>query len=232
MSDRNRAARAERQRLLVTGFGPFPGVPENASGVIASRVAGRARHARPDAEIASAVLPTEWRSAPVMLRSCIEAFRPHAVVHLGISARAWGLVVETLARNRTRKMADASGREPLEERVVPGGPGTLRTAIAIGGLVNRLQMSGLPVARSNDAGRYICNAVYYHSLGLARRSLAHRQVVLVHLPTIVGTAGAIEPERRRSEMAEEPAIAGLMQVIELCLAVRAPGPRLGGNREG
>ena len=218
MSNRN------AKRLLVTGFGPFAGVLENASGVLAAKVAGLARQRWPEAHIAAALLPTEWRRGPEALGAVLDHHRPDVVLHLGISPRAQGLVVETLARNRTKETVDAIGYKPVEDRLLPGGPAALRSAVAIGPILGRLWREGVPARRSNDAGRFICNAVYYHSLLVAGRSGARRQVVLVHLPAIVGSAGVLEDGKPRNQMAEGQAVAGLLHVMDMCLEeTRAAG---------
>jgi hypothetical protein len=48
-------------------------------------------------------------------------------------------------------------------------------------------------------------------------------VARVQQPTTAATAGVLDPEKRRSEMAEGPAIAGLIRVLDFCLAARPAG---------
>lgn len=219
--------RRELPRVLLTGFGPFPGVAENASGSLAVAVTHLARQRWRDAEITCVLLPTEWRAGPSVLTKTLAEHQPDVVVHLGVSGKASGLVIETLARNRARSVNDAAGRTPVDNRVAPGGPASLRAPIAIGGLMARLAREGVPAVRSNDAGRYICNAVYYHSLAAAHRSDPRRQVVLVHLPPLVGETGVLEADKPVKSMPGDLAVTGLMSVIGYCLGHVRPGRVLG-----
>ncbi len=53
--------RAElRSTVLLTGFGPFPGVPSNTSADLVKKVVRLARRTLPEFHFAAAVLPTEW----------------------------------------------------------------------------------------------------------------------------------------------------------------------------
>ena len=53
-----------RPIVLLTGFGPFPGVPENATAVLVPRLAKAARELFPTYDFVAEILPTEWTAAP------------------------------------------------------------------------------------------------------------------------------------------------------------------------
>ncbi len=53
-----------RPRVLVTGFGPFPGVAENPSAWLAETLAAEPPNF--DAEFHARVVPTAWQAAELM----------------------------------------------------------------------------------------------------------------------------------------------------------------------
>ena len=59
-ADRRGKGRA-RTSVLITGFGPFPGVPSNATMQLLPQLAQVAPKSFPDVHFAFEVLPTEWR---------------------------------------------------------------------------------------------------------------------------------------------------------------------------
>lgn len=159
--------RQEPQRILVTGFGPFPGMPFNASGALIRALAETPRRGIPGPRLITAVLPTDWRLALAQLRGVIAGARPHAALHFGVSARARGFAIETRAFNQTCARADCAGCQPPGRCIRRNAPGVLRATLPATRLVQRLRMAGIPAALSNDAGRYLCNAVMFESLWLA-----------------------------------------------------------------
>ena len=73
-----------RPRVLVTGFGPFPGVAENPSAWLAETLASQPP--KIDAELHAKVLPTAWQAAELMPR-LYEKLQPHVMIHFGVSPR-------------------------------------------------------------------------------------------------------------------------------------------------
>src|SRR5262245_24302580 len=98
-----------RPVILLTGFGPFPGMPENASARLVERLAPAARRIFSGFGIEAAVLPTEWRAGPQRLESLLAAFQPVIALHFGVSAHAKGFTVESRGRNAACALPDAAG---------------------------------------------------------------------------------------------------------------------------
>ena len=148
-------------RLLITGFGPFPGVPDNPSGRLARRLAASPHLRRllgqaPDC----LVLDTRYGALDTGLAPAL-AKRPHAVLMIGVAARRSRVCVETRAINRvSRLFPDAGGAVGRTLAFEPGGPAQRRSPAATPILV-ALRRAGLDAAASRDAGRYLCNAAYY-----------------------------------------------------------------------
>jgi pyroglutamyl-peptidase len=176
---------ARRPRILVTGFGPFPGQPFNASAALVAALAEDEAVAALPAEVAVDILPTDWRRGLELAGRLTETFRPDAVVHFGVSSKARHFEIETRAFNAARLAPDCSGAMPAGYHIVRGAPPVLSATLPAPLLLRRLRLAGLPVSLSRDAGRYLCNAALYHSLAKAARSNRRTQVGFIHMPALL-----------------------------------------------
>lgn len=157
-----------RTRILITGFGPFPGQPRNASSLLVEAIAAKAPRLLPGFDVHAATLPTEWLAAPQRLDKLTLELQPAVSVHFGVSHRARGFVVETRARNVRDDVFDACGAVPDAPCIAESGPQELAATLPTGLIVERLRRRGIPVQMSRDAGGYLCNALLYHSLHASR----------------------------------------------------------------
>lgn len=169
-------SRGAAPRLLIVGFGPFPGVKVNPSGCLARRIAGAPRLRRAlGGPPRCLVMETVYGAIAFQLGPALAA-APDAVLMIGLARRARVVRVETRARNRaSRLFPDAGGATPGGLALEPRGPAERRSAEAPRALA-RLRRFGLPVRASNDAGRYLCNASYFRALAQARPTL------FLHIP--------------------------------------------------
>ena len=170
------------RRLLVTGFGRFPGAPANPTQALVAALARRRRPALAGIELITAVLPVTWAGAPAQLRALIAAHRPDAVLTFGLAGRARRLRLETRAVNRGEGLrADAAGqvhmgpaldREGPRARFVRGSMMRLRRAIT---------EAGAPVELSRNAGTYLCNAALWTALAAVPKDLP---MAFIHVPPL------------------------------------------------
>jgi pyroglutamyl-peptidase len=168
--------------LLLTGFGPFPGVPANPSKRLIARLAEIARRRWPKLHVVTLVLPTEWVRAPLLVEAMLDRWQPDVAVHFGVSGQASGFDIECRALNKARPMRDASGRLPAAPHLDPSGGRHLHATAEAARLIGPLRRAGHVCRLSTDAGGYLCNAVYYHSLRHAQRHAPDRVVAFVHVP--------------------------------------------------
>jgi pyroglutamyl-peptidase len=173
-----------RPRVLLTGFGPFPGVADNPSAWLAETLARRAARDA-DAEFHARVLPTAWQDARFMPRF-YEELQPHVMIHFGVSQRATTFRIERSAHNRAARRIDAHGLMPSARTIRPDGADRFDTELPAAALAAHLRSCGVPAASSRSAGSYLCNFLYYHSLDWARQQADPRLVLFVHIPPLRG----------------------------------------------
>lgn len=206
--------------VLLTGFGPFPGAPENVSADLVRAVVPRLRRALPHIVFAAQILPTEWDGAARRLERLYQRRGPILVLHFGISSKATSLVIETQGLNECRALPDAKGQLPLSNGVIPAGPARLKATLPAETIARGLRAGGIPSVTSRDAGGYLCNAVLYHSLHWARSANRKTRVGFIHLPANL----ARTPDRPRGvphhpagHLTWEKAIAGAVKIVHLSL---------------
>jgi pyroglutamyl-peptidase len=182
-----------RPRVLLTGFGPFPGVAENPSAWLVETLAEQRALPGCDGELHARILATEWEATALMPR-LYETLQPHVMIHFGLSERAKAFRIERSAHNRVALRADARGAMPSGHVIRPEGPDRFDTKLPAGALAAHLRTCGLAAVTSRSAGGYLCNFLYYHSLDWARRQKGACLVLFVHIPPWSGTGGSFSKE--------------------------------------
>lgn len=169
-----------RPPILLTGFGPFPGVPENVSKWLVEALA--ASPSRFGCDVHGEVLPTEWTEVAKRAPTLLHRHRPRLTIHFGLNPRARGFRVERSAHNRVHARHDARGALPAGAAVIEAGPARLDTGVPASQLVKHLKQNGFPAAASRSAGSYLCNFLYYLSLDWAAKQENRCHVCFVHIP--------------------------------------------------
>ncbi len=189
-------------RVLITGFGPFPGAPFNPSAALAKTLARRRRPALADIERVVHLFATAYASVDRDLPKLF-AQKPDIVLMFGVAGRRHQLCIETRARNAVSLLfPDASRYRPHHGVIKLGGPAT-RT-----GNAPFARLAGAAGARlSRDAGRYLCNYVYWRALEQVRGT--GPLVQFVHIPP-VGT----KPRPRRRSRKSSPTLAQFLKAAE------------------
>lgn len=192
-----------RPTILLTGFGPFPGVEENISGRLIVTLAKQARAEFPDYRIRSSVLPTEWHTAPKRVTALFQNHLPVLALHFGVTKEANGFRLETRGLNICRGSEDAAGCMPLSPELVAEGARAHAATLPVVSIARHLEARGFPVSISDDAGGYLCNAVLYHALQTVAVSGRPCRVGFVHIP----------PDLSRPPLSFEAAVAGSLEII-------------------
>jgi pyroglutamyl-peptidase len=177
-------------RVLLVGFGPFPGAPFNPSALLVRALARRRRPAFANLNLTTHVFATTYDAVDVDLPKLF-ADRPDIVLMFGLAGRRRALCIETRARNAASLLfPDAGGFTPRRGDILPGGPPALRGPAPFADLLGAVRSVPMPMRLSRDAGRYLCNYAYWHAL---RRVRDRRPLVqFVHIPPVV-----FAPRQRR-----------------------------------
>ena len=209
-----------RTTVLITGFGPFPGVPVNATMQLVPELAAAGTRAFAGVRIATAILATEWAAAPRTLDGLLAEVKPDLVLHFGVSSRARGFEVEFAGGQCLHADAGCGGRYCRRESgCARTGRSTCKASLPVQHIVARLRARGIPAFVSRDAGGYLCNATLYHSLGCARE-VPGRRVGFIHIPATLGRPGAANRGRVGAcRLTWEQAGSGGLEILAACLGL-------------
>ncbi len=116
----------------------------------------------------SLVLPVVWPRAAKVLERALEGSTPAAVLSFGIHGKRDGAFrVETLAANALDfRIPDNDGNAHRGKPVSKGASPALDISLPAAALLAALRERGLSARFSRNAGRFLCNAVYFHVLSL------------------------------------------------------------------
>jgi pyroglutamyl-peptidase len=213
-----RAGMLARPTIVLTGFGPYPGVPINASAMLVPRVAKSIRTLFPNHDTVIEILPTQWSVAPTRLQQLVKTTNLVLMLHFGVSRDAQGFQLELVGRNLQTSLEDAAGHLPRSTRIAEEGPDLLATTLPAERIAARLMGLGLPCSTSDNAGTYLCNALLYHSLAAARGAPAPHLAGFVHVPTnLVGHGPEGQDPHPDCPLDWRAAVSGALEIIAACL---------------
>src|ERR1700736_2364901 len=90
---------SDRLRILLTGFGPFPGAPFNPTEPLVARLVRLRRPAFSDAELSGHIFPVTYAAVDRQLPKLLAEHRPQALLMFGLASRTPHVRIETRARN-------------------------------------------------------------------------------------------------------------------------------------
>lgn len=206
-------------RILITGFGPFPGARFNPTPALVARLAALRRPAFADITRIAHVFPVSYGAVDRELPRLLAQHRPDALLMFGLAARTPYIRVETRSRNAvTTLWPDADHTQVRQSAIVPGadarpfGPHT--HALLRAGL-----RTGLDVRLSRDAGRYLCNYLAWRGIEATQAPGGPALAAFVHVPLL-----ARDPRSHRMTMPQllEAGEALLRETVRLTRASRRP----------
>jgi pyroglutamyl-peptidase len=180
--------------IHVTGFKRFQGVAQNPTETIVNNLKDFVEKRGLAAGVtlgSCTILETAGDGALPMLFKTMEAgistsnANEQVIwLHLGVNSGATKFAIERQAINEaTFRCPDELGWQPQQQPIVLEDGGTSRgreTCISIETILKLLKNKDYAVTISDDAGRFVCNYVYYHSLRYAEEK-GHKSL-FVHVP--------------------------------------------------
>jgi pyroglutamyl-peptidase len=201
-------------RVLITGFGPFPGVRFNPTARLAAALAAVRRPGLENVVRIAHVFQTSYAAIERALPALLSEVRPDVILLFGLATRTPYLRIETRALNRRSALfADARGCRPTDSAITPRAPVAVRGNAPHQQLAIAARRAGVPVRLSHNAGAYLCNYVYWRTLEL---TAGKPLVQFVHVPPV-----RREPRRMPCAMTlDDLTRAGTKMLLVLVAAAR------------
>jgi len=169
-------------KILVAGFGPFPGAPSNPSGDLALALGRMRRPGLAGVKIYTHVFPTIYAAVAKELPRLLTKHDPDAVLLFGLAGRSDRVRIETRAVNAASLIhPDAMRSVPQSQKLDPKAPAELFVRPEVHRLIAAARRGGVPARLSRDAGRYVCNASLFICLDKTRRK-RRPLVTFIHMP--------------------------------------------------
>lgn len=184
--------------IHVTGFKKFHGVPENPTETIVNNLKDYLKKkGSPKGLIlgSSSILETAGQGGLDALKKTLqssvstkdsESLSPGRViwVHFGVNSGATRFALEHQAVNEaTFRCPDELGWKPQKVPIIPADGGISHkreTTLPVEEITKALAAKGYEVMTSDDAGRFVCNYIYYHSLRFSEEN--GTKSLFVHVP--------------------------------------------------
>lgn len=198
---------SRRPRVLVTGFEPFPGAPENPTEKLITALAAKPEAFAEGAALHLEVLPVDYKAVPERLVSLAREVAPDIAVHFGLSAQAQGFTLERRARNEIRAEKPDNRGECGQAGPIREGAGDFASTLPLEDLEQALWALDLPVYWSDDAGGYLCNYLFYLSRGHFCSGFAPAISGFIHVPPL-GTGPG--------DMTMDALQTGAVAIVETC----------------
>jgi pyroglutamyl-peptidase len=173
---------SERLRILITGFGPFPGAPFNPTAPLVARLLRLRRPALNDVERFGHIFPVTYQNVDDELPELLASCRPHALLMFGLATRTRHVRIETRARNAVTMLWPDAGRARPRKGSIAGGIDGQMFGPHTAKLLRAAVGTGIDARASRDAGSYLCNYLSWRAIEATKRDGGPRLAAFVHIP--------------------------------------------------
>jgi len=168
--------------LLITGFEPFGGDVVNPALEAVKRLEG---YQLKGAKIVTCSVPVVLHRSNEAVIKAIEMNKPDYVMTVGQAGGRNAITPERIAINiDDYRIPDNDGNQPVDQKVVEGGPDAYFSTLPIKAMVKAMQDKGIPAQVSNTAGTYVCNHLFYGVQHYLRDTNINHG--FVHIPLMTG----------------------------------------------
>jgi pyroglutamyl-peptidase len=171
-------------RILITGFGPFPGAPHNPTMPLVARLLRLRRPAFSEVEFSGHIFPVTYKAVDRELPQLLAKHRPHALLMFGLASRTSYLRVETRARNAVTMLWPDAGHTRMRKGSIADGAGAKMFGPHTAKLLHAAVATGLDARASRDAGSYLCNYLSWRAIEATCADDGPRLAAFVHVPPI------------------------------------------------
>ncbi len=180
-------------RILITGFGPFPGAPFNPTMPLVKRLTQLRRPAFSDVELIGHIFHVTYSTVDRELPELIAQHCPQALLMFGLADRTAHVRIETRARNAVTTLFPDADRNRARKGSIIGGADALVFGPHTAKLLRAADGTGVDARASRDAGSYLCNYLSWRAIEAVDSNKGPRLAAFVHVP-LIARGGA--PQRK------------------------------------
>jgi pyroglutamyl-peptidase len=181
-------------KILITGFGPFPGAPFNPTEPLVMALA-RPRHPFGNVRRVTHIFRVSYEAVDRELPTLLAREQPDVLLMFGLASRTKHVRIETRARNALAPtLPDVGGHLPVTATIAPDAPATRPLRNPEQRLVMAARAAGVPAVVSRDAGRYLCNYLCWRAAE-ATGNGGPQLTAFIHVP-LVRRGRVFQPRRQ------------------------------------
>jgi pyroglutamyl-peptidase len=216
---------SNKPRILITGFGPFPGAPYNPTMPLVKRLTQLRRPAFGDVELISHIFHVTYNTVDRELPELIAQYRPQALLMFGLADRTRHVRIETRARNAVTTRFPDADRHRARKGSIVGGAEAMIFGAHTAKLLRAAVGTGIDARASRDAGNYLCNYLSWRAIE-ATCDNGPRLAAFVHIPLLARDGASPRKgtsDRVTLEQLVDAGEAMLLELVKLTRqAVRTP----------
>ena len=211
----------QKLRLLLTGFGAFPGAPYNPTQPLVARLARLRRPALDDVELATHIFPVTYAAVDRQLPEVLAAQKPDALLMFGLASRTSYLRIESRARNAVTMLWPDAANTRSSKRGIAGHADAMLFGPHTAKLLRAARLTGIDARASRDAGAYLCNYLSWRAIENVKAG-GPQLAAFIHIP-LLARSGAVRRKGAPRITLEELVDAGeamLMEMVRLARKAR------------
>ncbi|XP_063830465.1 pyroglutamyl-peptidase 1 [Ostrinia nubilalis] len=190
--------------VLVTGFGPFVNHPVNASWEGVKLINKEEIEKKHNVELVLLEIPVTYENVDEFVPALWETHTPKLMIHVGVSGIAECFTLEMQAHRKGYQRMDYFEKCPANHTCPAEGAIRLHTKLNVERICKEFNdgnshEDNTKAVASKDAGRYLCEYIYYTSL-----SVDNTRTLFVHVPD-------------SHVYSAEQTARGLERILHLCL---------------
>ena len=217
---------SEKLRILITGFGPFPGAPFNPTQPLLARLLRLRRPALGDVELSGHIFPVTYNAVDRQLPDLLARKRPQALLMFGLANRTPFVRIETRARTAVTTLWPDADHARIRKGSIAGGADAMMFGPHAARLLRAAVGTGIDARASRDAGSYLCNYLSWRAIEATCRDTGPRLAAFVHVPLLARDGAARRDASHRVTLEElvDACEAMLLEMVKLTRrAVREVG---------
>jgi pyroglutamyl-peptidase len=210
----------DKLRILVTGFGPFPGAPFNPTQPLVARLLRLRRPALSDIELTGHIFPVNYKAVDRELPQLLAKHRPQALLMFGLANRTPYVRIETRARNAVTTLWPDADHARVRKGSIAGGADARMFGPHTAKLLRAADRTGVDARASRDAGSYLCNYLSWRAIEATRSDTGPRLAAFVHVPPLKRDGAAQRKGVAQRVTLEQLVDAGEAMLLELVRLTR------------
>jgi pyroglutamyl-peptidase len=175
---------SDKLRILITGFGPFPGAPFNPTQPLVDRLVRVRRPAFGDVELSNHIFPVTYKAVDRQLPDLLTQHRPHALLMFGLASRTPHVRIETRARNAVTMLWPDAEHMRIRKGSIAAGADALMFGPHTAKLLRVALGTGVDARPSRDAGSYLCNYLSWRAIEASDKDNGPALAAFVHIPPL------------------------------------------------